>query len=77
VAITRAAKKAYVTGELPARLYAGEESTEPSDGVSCGESKDRPGEKTDPDVPSERSPSERPSCRSSSSLSEETTELYA
>jgi ATP-dependent exoDNAse (exonuclease V) beta subunit len=31
VAITRAAKKVYVTGELPARLYAGEESTEPSD----------------------------------------------
>jgi hypothetical protein len=29
VAITRAAKRVYVTGELPARLYAGEESTEP------------------------------------------------
>jgi hypothetical protein len=26
-----AVKKVYVTGELPARLYAGEESTEPSD----------------------------------------------
>lgn len=31
VAITRAAKKVYVTGELPVRLYAGEESTEPSE----------------------------------------------